>query len=810
MLSTIVALRRSRRSFTLGLTFFWLAVGLRFVTSFAFAQSYTNPITGVVSLDSIVSFAPSQSVTFQFHPSDGSQDIYRTASISQTSTPPGAFRFTDVPANQYRVRVKGAKWLASAKFIDTHTGSPNLSIFLPAGDANDDNFCDVLDFGTMVNAYGTKQGDANYDSSADFNCDGAVDVLDFGLIVNNYGSVGDWLEDVTLAFPQAGPLQEVVGGQGAVTCVLTVPAAYRDSTVTVSLQCSRSDALALVMPQADSGTISTTVPAISSSVSPLLASSAVSWSAVPNTTPSKAAGTFSLRTSAVNYKTKVFLVATYTDANGVPAQVSAPLTLKPTRLWVSDVYLTTAGSATSEAMDLQWDTIFDTSNYSYAIQRTDPTNNLVSFDVTNVPNQTFTDAQVVAGTTYKYTLVQTPNSDPANPNPTSYSLAHTIATPMVVTASQNQAVDSRIDKRYAGTAAEPEHLLDFQFGNRTYKGGLFAGYANDPDSSRRGRSFSQYLFPLASGATTSLPVNRPFLTGDSNGYFLGQAAQGQPASSLACYALSNASNSWYCQDDTTHKGIVWSQSLPLMQGASLMDTRPTPTMLDTDPNSPTSGQTLPAPKQWMHWNLNDSLSTTLHGSAASGNLLSLVWAGAGDNSDKASTTAPWAYFAKNEYDASLGPRITYALGTIALEPLYFERPDGSTDGIRINTGPPLVLGSFITPYFGQYLYRIPISGLGLGDTARVNVTTKLTHYTYDTTHHVLVPHPTSQTFTLSLKGLAPLLSFALSGGSYDVTNFYGDTTTYYYGDLFEVSVSLLDSGTNPPTAYGKLKLTPQP
>ena len=69
----------------------------------------------------------------------------------------------------------------------------NINAALPAGDANDDNACDVLDFGLLVNAYGsdTRFPASGYDIRCDFNDDGAVDVLDFGILVNNYGSVGD-------------------------------------------------------------------------------------------------------------------------------------------------------------------------------------------------------------------------------------------------------------------------------------------------------------------------------------------------------------------------------------------------------------------------------------------------------------------------------------------------------------------------------------------------------------------------------------------------------------------------------------------
>ena len=74
------------------------------------------------------------------------------------------------------------------------TGSPtNLSFALRAGDTNNANTCDVVDFGVLINAYGSSAAavGSDCDLNADFNCDGAVAVLNFGLRVNNYGAEGD-------------------------------------------------------------------------------------------------------------------------------------------------------------------------------------------------------------------------------------------------------------------------------------------------------------------------------------------------------------------------------------------------------------------------------------------------------------------------------------------------------------------------------------------------------------------------------------------------------------------------------------------
>ena len=153
-------------------------------------------VSGIITLDgvpnpaSVNAAAPVGPITLEFRPTNGGATLVRSAALPAN----GAFSFGDIPAGSYSLAVKGAKWLRVAKPIDA-TGSnvTNLQFFLPTGDANNDNACDVVDFGILVNAYGSKfnDGTGNYDPTADFNCDGRVDVLDFGLLVNNYGALGD-------------------------------------------------------------------------------------------------------------------------------------------------------------------------------------------------------------------------------------------------------------------------------------------------------------------------------------------------------------------------------------------------------------------------------------------------------------------------------------------------------------------------------------------------------------------------------------------------------------------------------------------
>ena len=90
--------------------------------------------------------------------------------------------------------IKGDKYLASRLPLDTTGGDvAGVTALLRAGDANNDNLVDIIDFGVLVAAYNSDVGTpgSGYDFRADFNGDGFVDATDFGLLVGNYGTSGD-------------------------------------------------------------------------------------------------------------------------------------------------------------------------------------------------------------------------------------------------------------------------------------------------------------------------------------------------------------------------------------------------------------------------------------------------------------------------------------------------------------------------------------------------------------------------------------------------------------------------------------------
>ena len=157
---------------------------------YTLASSLSAPLTGTIVLDGLAANAVPQDITIKFHPHDNSGDFTRTVSIDAH----GTFTLYGLPRNTYDLSVKGAKWLRVAvnNVALSAAGAPNINALLPGGDADNNNVVDIVDFGILVNAYGSDSSltSSGYDSRADFNSDGIVDIADFGILVNNYGRAG--------------------------------------------------------------------------------------------------------------------------------------------------------------------------------------------------------------------------------------------------------------------------------------------------------------------------------------------------------------------------------------------------------------------------------------------------------------------------------------------------------------------------------------------------------------------------------------------------------------------------------------------
>ena len=153
-------------------------------------------LDGVANLSTVSQYSPLGTFRVSLRTPATTTEVlgFNVSLVTAAGSANGKYTLSGVTPGTYDVWIKGAKNLAVLKSNVVISGASATvpDVLLPAGDANSDNACDVLDFGALVNAYGTSGAVANsgYDPTADFNFDGSDDVLDFGLLVNNYGTVG--------------------------------------------------------------------------------------------------------------------------------------------------------------------------------------------------------------------------------------------------------------------------------------------------------------------------------------------------------------------------------------------------------------------------------------------------------------------------------------------------------------------------------------------------------------------------------------------------------------------------------------------
>ena len=150
-------------------------------------------ISGYISLRGVPDpadvLSPPGPVTVEFRTVGGGPVYVRTVTLPSNN----AFSFSDIPAGNYMIAAKAAKWLRVVVPADATNGNvAGISMILPDGDANNDNSVDSTDFGILISAFNTsiKIPGNGYDQRADLNCDGSVDSTDFTLFIGEYNLVG--------------------------------------------------------------------------------------------------------------------------------------------------------------------------------------------------------------------------------------------------------------------------------------------------------------------------------------------------------------------------------------------------------------------------------------------------------------------------------------------------------------------------------------------------------------------------------------------------------------------------------------------
>ena len=408
-----------------------------------------------------------------------------------------------------------------------------------------------------------------------------------------------------------------------------------------------------------SGTINLTGPAPTGGMAVTLGcatANAVRLGPAPGTalptTVTVAAGqsstSFTLLTSTTNSTVDVTMTATIGGGGDQKTLRLAPANLRLTNLYGDS------------SLQLSWDSIATGPSFILKRQAGGEASTVVA-TLSNTQNSYKDTTGFTSGTAYTYELYDTLTNGMI-----SNRLSATKFVPYKIAAVDNQTVDSRLDLRYAGTAQEPFPFINFPFGSRTYRGGLFVGTISDP--AKVSRSFALF------NALGTPPAGTTYRIGTVGAYCTGAYTTGNNATS-AQVGLQPLSNTGW-----SGTNLTWSTA---------------PTDASFNPASAVNGQTIAynptvgAPG-WVHW----PLQTPIYTAVTQARPLSVALASLNESA------AGWLYFAKKEYDAAKAPAVLHAWDYPLL--------------ISLSVSPATLASGA-----GNGLLTVTVNGIGIGDSTTV-------------------------------------------------------------------------------------------
>jgi parallel beta-helix repeat protein len=111
-----------------------------------------------------------------------------------TTNNTGVFTVSGLTPGSYDIGIKNWTCLSESNTSVTLTvGNTTVVDFgtTREGDANNDDYINILDASRLVGSYGSSEGDPDWNAHCDFNRDGDINMLDASTLASNYGQHGD-------------------------------------------------------------------------------------------------------------------------------------------------------------------------------------------------------------------------------------------------------------------------------------------------------------------------------------------------------------------------------------------------------------------------------------------------------------------------------------------------------------------------------------------------------------------------------------------------------------------------------------------
>lgn len=107
----------------------------------------------------------------------------------------GNYSFTTSVRGTVRIAMKASHWLRRARpdtvELDNDEGVGGVNFSLKNGDCDGDNEVTIGDYAILSAAFGSMEGNPNWDEEADLDGDGEVTIGDYAILSSNFGEFGD-------------------------------------------------------------------------------------------------------------------------------------------------------------------------------------------------------------------------------------------------------------------------------------------------------------------------------------------------------------------------------------------------------------------------------------------------------------------------------------------------------------------------------------------------------------------------------------------------------------------------------------------